>query len=476
MTVRLSKVRGIETERISIGREFAYLSSVLSVFISSIAVTILVAIQGQNGEIREFFGQQARSILSGTFEVEPEALPGECYWFTEKCFGYFGITPSLLRLPLIVLFDHSGDTSIFLIGAIVLGLVASCLILFELSKTLGFWNTKNLIDCKRGYLILLIAVVPGNLLFQLTRPAGQWEIIAWSSSLSLFGIYYILKWNQFASFKYLVFSGIFFTLAANARVTSGLIAFAIGLTCALRIRNTKIRDKNRHYFGAVMLAIIPTLTTLLILYLKFQSFFPNLTLHEQVPEAEHWKAILEINGGKTVGLVFFLTNLFTYLRPDSLIFVDFLLMPVRPNLVPVENLFPLQSGGMYNESSASITNLAPFGLVMFIYVLWIAVRQFVKRGNNNQSVSVDLSFLNRLCFATLLGLFITFTFVASSNRYLGDFVPALVLFSIFGGLLLMRSEGFWRERANVIVIFSLVVIGALANLLSAWARARFGLI
>ena len=462
---------------------FVFVSSAISIFITSIFAAKLIIMQGQNGEIRNFFTAQAKSMMKGAFEVSSGDLPGECYISNEKCFGYFGITPSLLRIPLLLLGKDYGFTSSYLIAALVTGLVASCLVLFELSKLFDFWDnnvktwdTSAAVNSKKNYLLLLLMICPGNLLLQLLRPAGQWEVIAWGSSLCMFGFFFILKWYQKPSVNNLLLSLFFFILAANARVTNGLIAFGVSLVCLNKTRNFKSGKKLTHTVLAVLIGLLPILTTLIVLYLKFNSIFPNLTLHEQVPEVPHWRSILQINGGKSVGLTFFLTNMFTYLRPDSIVLSGWNLMPVRPNLLAVTNLFPLPSGGMYNEPSSSLTNLAPISLVMAVFITLYRAKNLTESNQYTKVKAKDFNFVRLLSFSSVLGLLITFTFVTSSNRYLGDFVPGAIMFSSFGCLMIMVRREYRESKLIFYFLAALIFIGIVMNIFSTLTRARLGMI
>src|SRR6188508_3197110 len=47
-----------------------------------------------------FYWRQAESmVVRGRLDVEPTALIGECFERGSRCYGYFGLTPSLVRLP-----------------------------------------------------------------------------------------------------------------------------------------------------------------------------------------------------------------------------------------------------------------------------------------------------------------------------------------------------------------------------------------
>src|SRR5947208_1537184 len=53
-----------------------------------------------------YYDAQARSILQGRLDVPPAAIGFEAFVRDGKSYGYFGIAPALLRMPLLLLFPH----------------------------------------------------------------------------------------------------------------------------------------------------------------------------------------------------------------------------------------------------------------------------------------------------------------------------------------------------------------------------------
>jgi hypothetical protein len=461
--------------RDSVPETFILYSSALMVLATSAMGAFLVLIQGQNGEIRGFFSAQARSIMMGHFYVNESDLPSECYQFKGQCYGYFGITPSLLRIPLLIFRKDLNFTSSSLITAITLGIIASYLLLNRVASLINFWSKNVNCEGKIRYFLVLIALGPGSLFLQLARPSGQWESIAWGSTLSTFGIFCIVSWFDSKRKLYLVLALITFTLAANARITNGLIAFGAAFVCIIfRDKLSSSGDKLTVGFLS-LLCCIPTLSAFLILYLKFQTFFPNLTLHEQVPEAPHWNQILSTNGGKTVGIIFILSNLVTYLRPDSFVLVNLTdLVSLRPTYFPVLNVFPLKKGGMYYEPTLSVTNVMPIFIFMTVYLFRFIDRPGVNKTKPINEALSTLRFLKGIALSCFAGLAVTLTFVVSSNRYLGDFLPGSSLVTIIGLLLLFKKKN--DEKTPILFYFAtfLILLGVFTNVLSAVTRARYG--
>jgi hypothetical protein len=446
------------------------------VLLTSAFGSFLVLIQGQNGEIRGFFSAQARSMMMGHFYVnETGDMPGECYIYENKCFGYFGITPSLLRMPFLFFRRELNFTSTSLIVAITLGIIASFLLLDKVASLLNFWNNNSNRSSKLQYALALVAVGPGSLFLQLTRPAGQWESIAWGSTFSTLGIFSIVSWFLSRKNLHLVISFIFFTLAANARITNGLIALAVALTCLVPVSREGTSRSKRTIGCLSLVGVLPTLSALIVLYLKFDTFFPKLTLHVQVPEGQNWAQILDINGGKTVGIAFVLTNLVTYFRPDSLVLTNFTdLVTLRPTYFPVLHIPPLNKGGMWNEPTASVTNIMPVFVLMALYLFKSRFKSVMKRKKSNLNTISPIDFVTRVALACFAGLIVTLTFVTSSNRYLGDFLPGASLVTIVGLLLIFEKKN--KEKISTLYWSTVILIflGTITNLLTALTRARNG--
>ena len=60
----------------------------------------------QPEEFCGFYDAYARSILHGHFDVPRSAIGLEAFTFEGKTYGYFGIAPALLRIPLVLIFPN----------------------------------------------------------------------------------------------------------------------------------------------------------------------------------------------------------------------------------------------------------------------------------------------------------------------------------------------------------------------------------
>jgi hypothetical protein len=84
---------------------------------TSIACTVSFAWMVSYGSFRffypetfsNFYDHQAASLLQGRLDVPDEAISGEAFIVDGKRYGYFGVTPALLRLPLVIFGVHFGE-------------------------------------------------------------------------------------------------------------------------------------------------------------------------------------------------------------------------------------------------------------------------------------------------------------------------------------------------------------------------------
>ena len=79
-----------------------------------------------------YFWSQARSLVRGQLSVQtPPQWWIECFTIGEKCYGYFGVTPSILRIPAVAVFRDS-----------FVGLVP---LFVAIAITLAFWAAMDLV-------------------------------------------------------------------------------------------------------------------------------------------------------------------------------------------------------------------------------------------------------------------------------------------------------------------------------------------
>jgi hypothetical protein len=420
-------------------------------------------VKNPNWQGRQFYTEQARAIVNFSLSVKPESLPNECWIYNEKCFGYFGIFPSLIRIPFLILPWMVSSPVLFLAIAIGLGILYTIKVadLILDSRLKSKADEHASID-SRILFGIFIAVGPGTLFLQLLQPRVFWETIAWSSSLTIIGMYFFAKWFLGGVKAHKIIAVLMFVFASNTRPTGGVIAFCIGAVLLLyEILSRKGRVVTA--LGNFVLLSLPLISSVIIFYVKFRQFVPDMRLQEIIPENSYWRVILENNGNSTTGMKFVLSNLVGYLGLMAYrIQPDFPFLNFRQNW-DFDYQFPLRlNPSMHVETHNSLTLLSPLGVLGIIMILSRLLRLF--NSNKSKLREKDLIF-STLGLSALMGLIPTLILSAISNRYLGDFIPALAIgIPILAIWIVSKKDhkGIWTKLP--LLFFWLAVIGALANL------------
>jgi hypothetical protein len=441
-----------------------------------------------------FFMAQAESMLvHGRLDVAPEEIRSECFERDSRCYGYFGVTPSLLRIPFlgILRYLHSALTPLYLGIAVLLGYWAA---LQMLQRSL-----RDSIDSARpgapalAYTIVgALALGPGGTLMFVTRPAVYEEAIAWGVAFVLLAVNHVWSWYSREA-RSLVPAVLFAVGAANARPTAAIVCGVLGLVVAASwyfghpratiedpatapsgnsyqaLRSS--RSKGRVLVAAACLSLLPGLTAGGVFWLKLRTPIPDLRLNEQVPEMPWWRAILEKNGGKTTGLVFTPTELVAYFRPDAVTrrpewpFFDF-----RFPAEPILWMPPLPEGGAYVERFTSVTATMPLPWIVTLMVaIWLGIEGWRLAAIGRRAASPPAPLLTREQWLLAVGLLasvaamaaLTVTTVGITNRYLADFFATSVVGVALGHRVILR---FCNQRPIIGA-----VAGLIALLLTGWS-------
>ena len=389
----------------------------------------------------EFYWRQAEAMLvHGRLDVDPVHILGECFERDGLCYGYFGLTPSLVRLPLlgILRFFHSALTPVFLSTAILIAVSAALQLLRRSIRLFGdpHWPPRLVI----GYVAIAgLALGPGGSLIFLSRPAVYEEAIAWAVAFLLLAMHHAWRWLS-GETRRLAPAVIFAILAGNARPTAAVACGVLGLLLAAWCVYRRL--DRRAIALALCLALLPTVTASAVYWLKLRAVLPSVRLSKQVQEAAHWRDILRRNGDRTGGLIFLPTALTAYFRPDSVRhqaawpWFDFRFRQASMTWVP-----PLPRDGMYAERLASLTSTMPLPwLINVVVALWCggsAIRR-LRHGPPVRALEPWLLASALLASAASMTV-LTVTTVGITTRYLGDFFATSAVGVAFGPLVVLPA-------------------------------------
>jgi hypothetical protein len=442
-----------------------------------------------------FFAAQADAMLHGRLDVPRPYLQGECFERDSLCYGYFGITPSLLRIPAfgILRYLHSPLTPLYVALAVILAYWAA-LQMVQRSLREARHSAEPQALTLAYFIVCAVALGPGGTLMFLTRPAVFEEAAAWGVAFVLLTLNHVWAWHS-GERRSLVPAVLFAVAAANARPTAATACGVLGLVVAALSQFRDCRSEAgqpglrigrrpdhvvkpsssrwRVLFAALCLSVLPGLTAGAVFWLKLRTPMPSPLLNEQIRSAPHWKAIRERNGHRTAGLVFAPTELVAYFRPDAVIrqsewpFFDFR-FPQEPILwVP-----PLPKEGAYVERVTSLTATMPLPWIVNVVVaacLGLAAWRLAAGGRRAAASSAQPPTLTReqwifgaglLASAAAMAVLIVTT-AGITNRYLSDFFATSVVGLALGHRVILPLLG----RRPVVS----AAVGLVALLLVVWS-------
>jgi hypothetical protein len=422
-----------------------------------------------------FFLAQAQSMLHGRLAVDPSTLIGECFEREGRCYGYFGITPSVIRIPVmgILRYVRSGLTPVFMLIAVILGYRAALQMLQR--SILASPHATQSPRLSVGYFIAAaIALGPGGSLLFVTRPAVYEEAIAWGVGFVLLALNHVWAWHADEK-RSVVPAVIYAVAAANARPTAATVSAVLGFFVFVAARYARDRTAHQRNIAAaglmsqrilaasLCLALLPGLTAAAVFWLKLRSPMPSALLNQQISQAPYWKTIRERNGGQTGGLVFAPTELVAYFRPDTVVrraewpYFDF--------RFPQENILwvpPLPEGGAYVERTTSVTTTMPLAwMVTLLVVGWLTFEgRRLMTARRRASISKQAWMFNAglLASAAAMPLLIVTTH-GITNRYLAEFFPTSVVGVALGPHVVLPALARHPILTSIAGVVSLLLLG-----------------
>lgn len=393
-----------------------------------------------------FFTAQADALLRGRLWVDPKSMDSvnECFYIAGKCYGYYGLTPSILRIPLLVMTGQTTESLAFLMVPIASGLA------FGASLDLCRQFAKPMAHQLRGVVFMCVAALalgPGSVLILLTDPFMYQEAILWSIAGVMLAANCYWRWLQSGNTRYLKFSVMFCVLAAGARPTTVFVGVVLGF-CLFITQRKRVSIRSNIAVAALGFVILPALFSFGTLFAKFgqpslpTNAYRNPTGVEIDSDSPSIPCILPIENHPK----FVPTNLFAYFRPDAVrLFGDWPYVRFRfawcnGSIAPTY-LWPVKVGDMYVEKTTSLTNTMPIPLLAAGMASFVAVRQ---RRTKELALLVAVATSGLLACMT----------VGMTSRYLGDFYPLLATGLAMSATML----GSAKQKSTLIALLCAVIV------------------
>src|ERR1700688_1318706 len=235
-----------------------------------------------NARTSHFFLAQAQAITRGRLWVPPAQLGDDCFVHAGKCYGYFGLTPSLLRLPFLAVLDHYKDglTPVFVTAALTLATGSFLASLRHLFARMSLGRTTTfvvaLIGLSFGVASVLTQLVPGNVYD---------EAVAWAVGFLSLAVYCFIRWWEGPQLRWYLLLLVSLVMATNARPTAVPFALAIGMGVGYRLWSLKgvgSKDRAKSVPLGALMVVIPIATCIGVFMLKVGQPIPSYLLNQQV--------------------------------------------------------------------------------------------------------------------------------------------------------------------------------------------------
>ncbi len=362
-----------------------------------------------------FFTAQADALIRGRLWVDPKSMDtvSECWYNAGKCYGYFGLTPSLLRIPILLVIGPTTQSFDIFMIPLAAGLA------FGASLDLCRQFARPMAQQVRGAVFMCVAALtlgPGSVLILLADPWLYQEAIVWSIAGVMLAVNCYWRWLHSNNARFLALAVVFCIFAASARPTTLLVGVVLGIAVLIAHRQ-HVGLRSNVAVGAVGLIVLPALFCFGVLFLKFGQPSPPADKYRN-PTGEEVEPTGPCNHLIENHPKFLPTNLFAYFRPDAVRlykdwpnvrfrFNNFCIGPDSPTY-----LWPLKTGDMYVERTTSLTDTMPIPVLAAGIASFAAVRR-----RKTKELAV-------LAAVATIGLMAGSTF-AMTSRYLGDFYPLL---------------------------------------------------
>ncbi len=396
-----------------------------------------------------FFDLQARAMFQGHLSLASGALGIEGFVHDGRTYTYFGLFPSIIRMPILLVtssLDGRLTPSSILLAWLLTGLFSSLLL----------WRVRFLVRgddvmgrTEVGAYGLLIATIMGGTVWMLlaSTPYVFTEDIAWSICLTVGSVFALLGVLEGPTWGRVAASGVLILCASLDRATTGWACVLGAGLVAIWFALGRGGEENRRWFLPVLGAgLIPLAVGCAVNYAKFGVPF-GVSVYDQVftHVSAYRRRFLAANHSEE-GLVYVPTNVLSYFRPDGLSLSSvfpYVTLPTKP---------PTALGGVLFDRLYRTASIPASTPLLFLLSVWGLVTAFRPRSVGRVARTRLLLIASGSAGAALM----LWGYIAP--RYLGDFVPFLVLASAIAMADIFRRLSARSRRARMGALAGVAVV------------------
>jgi hypothetical protein len=423
-----------------------------------------------------FYETQARAWLHGHWNVTATGgVRFEAFVIHGRNYLYFGPWPALLRLPFVA-FSHALDgrlTGISMLVAYVVFAVFASRFAWLTRQTLRGATAVSRLEAVGAAVLAFLLAAGSSIFFLASRTVVYHEAILWGVALTTAGLFYATRFALDGDRRSLLWAGVMATLAVMSRVSVGLaVVAALVLIAAARVVSIVRSGRGRPEGQASLLArivgwpgvgdrtrgvgltrmvlaiVVPLALYAYVNLTKFGSAF-GLPLDKQFLLRFDPTRQAALHANPLTGFRFVTTTVVQYLRPDALAFDRLFPWVTFPG--------PARTFGGAHFATLDFTSSVTASMTA-LFVLWVigVVASFrPARPEAMLGTAFRVPIL-----AGLAGCVSVLAFGFIANRYLGDFIPAVVVGAVVGFHVFAR----WAAQPGTRRVVVRAAAGAMAAL------------
>ena len=481
---------GARDVRTASGRRRFLIAGSIGATISLLVFTLILTVGGRELLTRDVYGAfydaQARALMAGHWDVPAKAMFFEGFRIHGRTYTYFGIWPSILRMPVVELAPS-------LVGRLTRLSMLAGFGVFLTAVIALHWRIRSIFrpdtpvgrsDLTLSFVVPIVAGCGSCALFLASRAWVYHEAILWGVAWSLVAYERMIAFSLRPTRARLAGASAGVALALASRASLG---FGALLALALIVGGTWIRahqeglnrvsfvgwhrarrvvgtlgapvegDSSRRRLRAPLLAaavVIPIALFAYVNWSRFGSLFSVPWRHQVLFQVRPQAArALDANGGSYFGLQYLPTTLWQSLRPDALG-----RSPMFP-WVTFPRFHTVVFGGAVIDM-LDVSSSVPASMPALTVLTGFGSAAAFSRRNAMTSRSEVLR-APLIGAASGIGFVLTIAFIA--QRYLGDWLPLLILGSIAGCYSLLERRITCRTRTRRrVLVGTLVAVSTLA--------------
>lgn len=408
----------------------------------------------------KIFDLQARAIMHGHLWVKNGVIGLEAFRHDGHEFTYFGVFPSLIRIPFLALTSS-------LDGRLTAASMFFAWVAIAVFSALLLWRVRHMLRGRAplgraetvSYGILMATITGGSILVFLgATPWVYHEDLIWSVALSTGFAFALLGVLETPTRRRVLLAAALLLAANLNRLPTGYACLVGAGLAVLWFATGRGGEKNKRWAWALAGAAgVALFANWGVNFAKFGTPM-GLPMQAQVWTSEnlHRRQFLAANGGNYYGVKFLPSTLKAYFQPFGLRFTSvfpFITLPAAP----------AQAVGVLLDAQYRTASLPASMPLMLLLTVWGVVATFARRSSRQvRELRIPVVALGLAPGVALLWGYI-------DPRFLGDFMPVLIIGSVIG------LVDLWRRWDNRSPRHRSLALGGIALLAAFSIAANFGM-